>query len=430
MKIPQLRPRHWVAIGLGVSACFALLVIMRQGEVAPRFMAPPEPEFLVSTGTVKAGDVFESILKRSGIPAAQIPQVQSAFGKVFGDLRHIKPDENYDVVFSTTGIFQKFVYRKSPVEWINVAKDSGTFVATKETMDTVWREKRVEGTVTESINQSLIAQGLPAAEVGAIVGDLTDNIMGWRIDFFTEQRKGDTFEILMEQQFPVDSDKPLWRGKPRILAFRYTGSGTRAKENLALRYQEPGSKEIGYYDEKGNATRRAFLRAPFTNAAFRVSSRFNPRRMHPILRTYRPHHGTDYAAARGTPVAAIGSGTVIRAESYKGYGNCVDIRHPNGFVSRYGHLSAINVRRGQSVLQGRLVGRVGSTGLSTGPHLHFEMLVGGKQQDFLRMNFPAASSVKSANMPHFSVVRDELIARMDANKPPKTSTEPVKVAAR
>jgi murein DD-endopeptidase MepM/ murein hydrolase activator NlpD len=307
-------------------------------------------------------------------------------------------------------------------------RDSNTFIANKQLLKTEWRARRVEGTVDVSLNHSLAAQGLTPNEVGALVGDLTDRIMGWRIDFFTEQRKGDTFEILFEQEFPVGSNQPLWHGQPRILAFRYNGSGTRLKENLAFRYQAPGSKEVGFYDEKGSATRRAFLRAPFTNSSFRVSSRFNPKRMHPILRTYRPHHGTDYAASRGTPVSAIGNGTVVRAEWYKGYGNCVDIRHPNGFVSRYGHLSSMAVRRGQSVLQGRMIGRVGSTGLSTGPHLHFEMLVGGVQKDFLRMSFPPASSVPDASMADFTATRDTLLQRLDAGKRP--AGESVKVASR
>jgi len=422
-----LRPRHWVAIGLGLAACLTLSVLFTQGDVAPKFVGPPEPQVKITSGTVRAGDVFALLMQKSGVPPMQIAPVQKALAKLY-DLRRIQPGDVFEIVSSTDGIFQKLIYRTDPINSYRVVRSSqNAFSADLEKTETVWVEKRVSGKVTDSMYRELLKQGYSDAFVGNFVADLADNIFGWRIDFFTEQRPGDTFEALMEQEYPVGGDAPLWNGRGRILAARYTGKATRVKENIAIRFQEPGAKRADYYDEEGKAVRRAFLRAPFTHGAFRVSSGFNPKRFHPILRTYRPHHGTDYAAARGTPVSAIGKGTVVRAEWYKGYGNCVDVRHNSKYVSRYGHLSKIAVRRGESVAQGQYLGRVGSTGLSTGPHLHFEMLVDGTQQNFLRMSFAAASSVSTPNLPEFKRVRDEILSRLDRNKTtPKLSMIPKK----
>ncbi len=411
-----LRPRHWVAIGLGLSACVALSFLFMQGEVAPRFSGPPEPEVIVTTGTVKPGDVFALMLQRSGVPAMQIGSVQKAMSRLY-DLRKIQPGHAYEVIFSTDGVFQKFIYRTDPINAYSVVRSTeNQFTAGHDTTETVWVEKRVSGKITENMYKDLMKQGYDETFVANLVADLGDNIFGWRIDFFTEQRPGDTFEVLMEQEFPVGGDKPLWNGRGRILAARYNGSATKMKENVAVRFIEPGQKRPDYYDENGGAVRRAFLRAPFTHGAFRVSSGFNKHRFHPILRVYRPHHGTDYAAAVGTPVAAIGKGVVVRAEWYKGYGNCVDVRHNSRYTSRYGHLSKIAVRRGQSIAQGQYIGRVGNTGLSTGPHLHFEMLVDGTQRNFLTMSFPAAASVATPHMAEFRQQRDEILARLDSDK--------------
>jgi murein DD-endopeptidase MepM/ murein hydrolase activator NlpD len=276
--------------------------------------------------------------------------------------------------------------------------------------------------------KDLLVMGYDESFVANLVGDLADNIFAWRIDFFTEQRPGDTFDVLMEQEYKVGSETPLWNGRGRILAAKYIGKATKVKENTAIRFQAKNDKRPDYYDIDGKAVRRAFLRAPFTHGAFRISSRFNPKRFHPILRTYRPHHGTDYAAGVGTPVAAIGKGTVVRAEWYKGYGNCVDIRHTNKYISRYGHLSKMAVKRGDSIHQGQYIGKVGSTGLSTGPHLHFEMLVDGVQRNFLTMTFPAASAVSGGEMGEFGRIRDEVLQRLNSRQPDVPSQQPLKLA--
>lgn len=414
----QLRPRHWIALSLGIVAAFALSALLMQGEVTSRLRFNNEPPVLITTGTIQNGDVLAvALTKRGGLDQRYVAKIEQALNRVY-NLRTIQPGHTFEIVTSTDGIFQKFTYHISAIESYVIHRSSDDVYSTEKTeQQTVWMEKRVSGNVTENIYRDLLKQGYDDAFVANLVADLADNIFAWRIDFFTEQRPGDTFDILLEQEYLLGSEKPLWNGRGRILAATYNGKATKVKDNVAIRFQAKSENRPDYYDADGGAVRRAFLRAPFTHGAFRISSRFNPHRFHPILRTYRPHHGTDYAASKGTPVAAIGKGVVVRAERYKGYGNCIDIRHNSKYISRYGHLSKIAVKRGDSVQQGQYIGRVGSTGLSTGPHLHFEMLVDGTQRNFLTMSFPAASSVSQANMPEFTRVRDEMLARLNARPP-------------
>jgi murein DD-endopeptidase MepM/ murein hydrolase activator NlpD len=422
MNFSTLRPRQWVAITLGLASVVALTLLFQQGDFQFRFHGPSAPPVVITTGTVQAGDVFGVMLTRKGLQPKYLGPLQQSFSTKF-KITNIQPGNQFEIVTSTTGVFQKFTYR---------IDDSHAYIVTRSTMDvynciediqqTVWIEKRISVEVTRFLEGDLRKSGYDPSLIDNLTYELGESIFGWRIDFFTEQRKGDKLDVLLEEEYIVGQDHPIKGGKHmRVIVASYTGSGTKNKENVAIRFQIPGAKHADYFDPDGRAMRREFLRAPFTKGVFRVSSGFNPHRFHPILRVYRPHHGTDYAAAIGTPVAAIGKGTVVRAEWFKGYGNCVDVRHSSRYTSRYGHLSKIAVHRGEPVSQGQYLGRVGNTGLSTGPHLHFEMLVDGSQRNFLTMSFPAASAVAKSDMPDFLRVRDEALARLAARPiaPPK-----------
>ncbi len=380
-----------------------------------KFFTPAPPPVIITTGTIKPGDVFSLLLiKQGGLDPKYVSPIQKSFREQMKP-ESILPGKNFEIVTSTDGIFQKFTYIIDPAHAYEVMRSSlNVYVSNALKRETVWMERRITQEVTRFLEADLRAAGHNPTLIDNLTYELGESIFGWRVDFFTEQRKGDKLDVLLEEEYLIGSDTPMRGGKHmRVIAASYTGSGTKYKENVAVRYTAPGAKRHDFFDPDGKAMQRQFLRAPFTKGVFRISSGFNPRRMHPILRTYRPHHGTDYAASVGTPVAAIGNGTVVRAEWYKGYGKCVDIRHNNRYISRYGHLSRIGVRMGQSIAQGQYIGNVGNTGLSTGPHLHFEMLVNGSQQNFLRMSFPAASSVAKADMPDFIRVRDEAMARMN-----------------
>ncbi len=422
---PQRPPWKWIGIGLLCISVLLILSLRNRGGFFS-FSHTEEPLVVISTGTVHAGDELSTILIGKGLKRQMVTNVESAFSKMY-NLRLLKPGHTFEVITSTDGIFKQFLYHTDPINTYAVSLSTeGIFSQNKNQQKTVWMKKFVSGEVTESMYKSLLKQGYDRNFVDNLIVDVADNIFAWRIDFFTEQRPGDKYSVMMEQEFIVGSSTPLWNGRGKVLAASYIGKGTKRKENFAIRYQAPLADRADYYDLEGQAVRKAFLRAPFTQVNFRISSGYSSHRFHPILRVYRPHHGTDYAASIGTPVSSVGKGVVIFAGVKGGYGKCVEIRHNSKYVSRYGHLSRIGVRQGASVSQGGSIGNVGNSGLSTGPHLHFEMIVDGVSRNFLAMEFPAASAVSKANMTDFNAVRDRLIAELNAG--PLASDKPSSTA--
>ncbi len=409
---PTTSQRKFILIAL-IAIALALIFLSLRHLSLPQIHGPSAPSVIITSGVVQANDVFATMLAKHKLDRPTIANIEHSFGLVY-KIPSIQPGHHYEITTSTDLVFEKFVYRIDPIHSYTVTRSSANdYTAVADTLQTVWKEKRVKAQVTRFLEADLHSAGYDPVLIDNLTYELGESIFGWRVDFFTEQRKGDVLDVLMEEEYIVGESQPIKGGKHmRVLIASYTSSGTKIKENIAVRYQAPDAKHPDYFDPDGRAMRREFLRAPFTKGAFRVSSGFNQHRFHPILRIYRPHHGTDYAAAIGTPVAAIGNGTVVRAAWFAGYGNCVDVRHDNRYTSRYGHLSHIAVHRGQSVAQGQYLGNVGNTGLSTGPHLHFEMLVDGQQRNFLSMSFPAASSVSKENMANFSHVRDALLQRL------------------
>jgi murein DD-endopeptidase MepM/ murein hydrolase activator NlpD len=404
-----------VFVGL-VSVLLAYALIKKRSLLS--FKAE-EPPVIISTMTARPNDNLALILKRdAALAMPDIVGIEKALTPVFKE-RFLRAGDNFTVITSTDKIFKKLIYSLSEIHSFEVTRSSMTGYTYAEVKEpTIWAQKHLTAEVQQNLYLDLLKAGYNEIFVANMVNNVADNIFAWRIDFLTEQRPGDRLEVLYEQEQMSKSGKLLNRGDNiRVLAAAYYGKGTKQKENYAYRYLIPGDKRPDYYDGDGNAVRKAFLRAPFRlGDSFRVSSRFSNRRFHPILRTYRPHHGTDYAAPYGTPASSIGKGKVIYSGWKSGFGNTVEVRHSSKYVSRYGHLSAMLVKVGQTVEQGQRVGRVGSTGLSTGPHLHFEMLDDGRQTDFLRMTFPSTSAVDKKYMDEFKQIRDDLIARMNSGE--------------
>lgn len=268
----------------------------------------------------------------------------------------------------------------------------------------------VAGSITSSLYQAMQAASrgtLPASASQQLTWTLAD-VFEYRVDMSKDLQVGDRFRVLAERAV---SPTGIAR-TGRLLAATLTLSGV---EHEAIRFERGGRAE--YYDATGKSLRAAFLRAPLEFR--RISSKFGLRR-HPILGDLRKHKGVDYAASSGTPVRAIGDGVVQRAGWGGGYGNVLEIRHPNGYVTRYGHLRgfARGVSRGTRVTIGQKVAFVGTTGLSTAPHLHFEVLVGGVHRDprvALRdkTGLPILASQRDAFLSH----RDQLIAAMERRSP-------------
>jgi murein DD-endopeptidase MepM/ murein hydrolase activator NlpD len=229
------------------------------------------------------------------------------------------------------------------------------------------------------------------------------NIFGWDIDFALDIREGDTFKVIYEEQF-LDGEKI---GDGAILAAEFINQG---KQIRAVRFvSDDGFAH--YYTPEGESMRKTFLRSPvdFT----RISSNFNPNRLHPIYKTVRPHNGIDYAASTGTPVFSSGDGKVIASSYNAANGNYVFIQHGQKYVTKYLHLNKKSVKVGQTVRQGQVIGTVGSTGSATGPHLHYEFLVNGVHMNPRTVDLPNGEPIDANQLAEFKAATSIVLAMLD-----------------
>ncbi len=267
----------------------------------------------------------------------------------------------------------------------------------------------VTGDVTSNLYSAALggdADRLSVREKGDLAY-LLSRVYEWRVDFYRDVRPGDAFRVAMEREVRPDGSVRV----TRVLAAEYRNAD---RILPAYRFQPSDELRADYYDIEGEALRGAFLRAPLDYA--RVTSRFTERRYHPVLRRYRAHRGVDYGAPSGTPIRVTGDGTVARAGWWGDYGLMVEVRHAAGIRTRYAHLSSIaeKLRPGRRVTQGQTIGRVGSTGLSTAPHLHYEFLLAGRQTDPTRVDLPLERPISDADTERFDRARaagNRLLAR-------------------
>lgn len=267
-------------------------------------------------------------------------------------------------------------------------------------------ERRVETRVVEGrLARSLYGALEGAGGPGTLAYAMAD-VLQWDLDFTRDLRTGDRFQVLFEE---------VWRdgqrhGLGEILALRYVNAGRTIE---AYRFGPDG----GYYDGEGRPLRKMFLRSPMRYT--RVTSRFSHRRFHPVLKTYRPHYGVDYGAPTGTPVRVTASGVVTFAGRNGGAGNMVKVRHPNGYLSAYLHLSRFGrgVRSGARLSQGDVIGYVGSTGLSTGPHLDYRVQKNGRWIDPLSIESVPAEPIAEEQRPGFEAYRDAARGALDLGLP-------------
>jgi len=267
----------------------------------------------------------------------------------------------------------------------------------------VMRSAYVHGVINSSLSQSAARAGLSHS----MTMDMA-SVFGYDIDFAQDIRQGDEFDVIYEQK--VANGKVVGTGN--ILSARFTNRG---KTYTAVRYTNKQGNS-SYYTADGNSMRKAFIRTPVDFA--RISSRFSMGRKHPILNKIRAHKGVDYAAPRGTPIKAAGDGKVLLAGRRGGYGNTVIIQHGNTYRTLYGHMQgfAKGVQTGGTVKQGQVIGYIGTTGLSTGPHLHYEFQVNGVHVDPLGQKLPMADPIAKAERARFMQQSQPLMARMDQER--------------
>lgn len=274
----------------------------------------------------------------------------------------------------------------------------GTWRGLKEEVPIVSTEALVTGTIEFSLWGALTEQG----ESVSLVTQLVD-IFSWDIDFYSEIHKGDSFKVLVEKQYAGDD----FVGYGDVLGAEFSAAG----ETYRAFFRD-AEERAGYFDESGSSMEKMLLKSPLKYAA-NITSRYGPRR-HPVLGYTRMHKGVDYGVPTGTPIWSVGEGKVLRAGLNGGYGKFIEIRHANGWMSRYAHLSRIQVKRGQRVKQKDIIGAVGSTGMSTGPHLHYELLRDGKHVNPLRQKFKRGKPLQGEALERYLETVRRVSSRLDA----------------
>lgn len=340
-------------------------------DIPSEKLAPPTPAIETLSATqgwrwketeVRSGDNLSLIFKRMGVSATVLHYVMQSGSKA-EDLQKLKPGQIFRFAFDDNNTLMALQFSPSQLETYEVLRQDGNDYEISHNIRQpeirlIYKQGAISGSLSIDAQKADIPQG--------IIMNFA-NIFGGVIDFIFEPRKGDTFDVLYEEHF-LDGKKI---GTGNILVASYTNS---SETQRAFRYEFEDGRS-SYFNEKGISMRKPFLRAPLD--VFRISSGFNLRRKHPIHKKIKAHRGTDYAAPTGTPVFAAGDGRVLRSGFSRANGNYVFIKHGEQYITKYLHLHKRYVRTGQRVKQRETIGSVGSTGYSTGPHLHYEFLVNG-----------------------------------------------------
>ncbi|MCT4588861.1 MAG: peptidoglycan DD-metalloendopeptidase family protein [Carboxylicivirga sp.] len=369
----------------------------------------PEPElmyglpvdsFRIEENTVKRNQFLADIFLKAGVDYPTINTIVEKTKPVF-DVRKIKVGNRYTLFYSNDSLKQlsHFVYAIDNTDYMVVSL-SDSIQAYRDVKETQSELKTSTGVITSSLWMCMKEH-----DVNPMLAIELSEIFAWTVDFFGIE-KGDNFKVYYEELY-VDSIS-IGIGKVHSAVFHHRG-----RDYYAFNYEEDSVAH--FFDEEGQSLRKAFLKAPLKFS--RISSRFSHSRLHPVLKIRRPHHGIDYAAPTGTPVYALGDGRVIaRAYQKRGGGNYIKIKHNSVYTTVYMHLHgfAKGITKGSHVKQGQLIGYVGSTGLSTGPHLDFRVFKNGKPIDPLKVDAPPVNPVKEENMANFKGFIEPLKKQLDA----------------
>ena len=367
---------------------------------------PAEPELLFGI-PVDSFEVVESKIKRNenlseillpyNVSFASIAELVKNSREVF-DVRRMAANKNITLFCDkdSARTARYLVYEPSLTEYVvfNLRDTLGAKLHKKEV--TV-EEKTIYGTINSSLAESVSEAGGSAALTSLLV-----DVYAWQIDFFRIQ-KGDWYKVIYEEK-SVEGESV---GVGRILAVQFGHDG----HEFQAFYFDQGNG-IDYFDEEGNSLRKAFLKAPLNFT--RISSRYSPRRFHPVQKRWKAHLGTDYAAPKGTPIRTVGDGVIVEAGYNGGNGNYVKVRHNGTYTTQYLHMSRIakGIKSGTRVSQGQTIGYVGSTGLATGPHLCFRFWKNGKQVDALKVELPPSEPIDQTNLEAFKEVKAQYAQKL------------------
>lgn len=387
--------------GRAIVAVFAVLSLVGLYRFVSARQAPPEhalrPAVTESLreirDVVKPGETMSDIFNRHGLGIQELFSLREASADIHR-LKDIVAGQPYRIRLDSDNNVVSLSYQIDDAAMLRITRGSAGFRAERIEIPYETKIGELGGTIENNLYEAL-GNTADSAQLAYSLAD----IFSWDIDFTTDLRKGDTFKVVVEEEWLGGKFKRYGN----ILAAEFTSGGTTYR---AFRFRDPGGR-AGYFDEQGRSVARAFLKAPLSYR--RISSGFSYSRLHPILKIRRPHLGIDYVAPRGTPVSALGDG-VVRFAAYKGpNGNLVIIRHPNGYTTYYGHLKRIRkgVRRGVRVAQGDVIGYVGATGMATGPHLDFRIRKGRRFINPLRVDVPRGKTIPKSLRADYERLRDE-----------------------
>jgi murein DD-endopeptidase MepM/ murein hydrolase activator NlpD len=366
----------------------------RQAQLASQQAARHRAETILPTeNRVPAGQNFAAALQKFGLSADDAASASAAAQRAF-NLRQVRAGNTITVNRSVDGELREIDYKIDSDRVLKIAPSDTGFVAEVREIPSKVEVTAVNGVIEDSLFRA-VEQAGENAELAMHLAQ----IFGYDLDFYTDPRKGDTFRVLLEKKKYA---RGQFAGYGKIFAAEYDNGN---KKYQALLFHDEFGR-AAYYTADGKSLQKMFLRSPLKFGA-PVTSHFSNARFHPILKTVRPHMGTDYGAPVGTPVQTIGSGRVVYAGAKAGEGNMVQISHPSGYETMYLHLSRMFVRSGEHVEIGKTIGLVGSTGLSTGPHLDFRILQRGQYKNFERLGLPPSDPVSKKNLPEFSALREK-----------------------
>jgi murein DD-endopeptidase MepM/ murein hydrolase activator NlpD len=349
---------------------------------------------------LRRGDTLQGALIKHGLTPASADELANQL-QPFSHPRKMRAGDTFRLLLDHHNGIQGLEYSADGAIVRVMSTDKG-WVATREEVPFVRGSKVIRGNIRGSLFEDGVDAGLSPPEIHKLV-----NLFEYDIDFYSDLRPGDDFSVIFEEKQYANGQ----REKGELLAAEIHAAGS----PYQIFYYQGRKQKGSYYDNRGQALMKAFLRAPLNYR--RISSPFRIDRRHPIFRTVRPHQAIDYAAPTGTPVVAVGDGQVTFSGTRGGYGRMVEIRHDDGYVSRYAHFSKIpqGIRVGRPVNRGEVVGYVGQTGHATGPHLHFEMLKKGRKINFLDLKLASADRLTGSELREFLAMRDRKLALLQGS---------------
>ncbi len=416
------RPIQWLGLFIIFIFPFTFLYLLPENstewkEDADAFSIPTEPDiyfgfpkdsFFIHEATIKPNEFLSGILLNHNVSYATIADLEQETRDTYS-VRRLRSGRDYAVLNrDTSTAADYFIYKPGPFSYVVYSLDPDSLYAEvhRHPIDTVVRTGA--GHIDHSLWVAMQNGGMNPALISKM-----EDALAWTVDFYHIQ-KGDQFKLLYEE-LKIDGEAV---GIGRLLGANYID---RSGDNYAIYFENKNYS--GFYDLDGLPMKRAFLRAPVRYS--RISSRYNPRRMHPVLQRIRPHLGTDYAAPHGTEIFTVADGVVTEVAYTSGNGNYVKIRHDHVYETQYLHMSrfAEGIRPGVRVTQGQVIGYVGSTGMATGPHVCFRFWKNGRQVDHLRLNLPPPEPMSDEDLPYYFAHRDSMLPIIDSIRLPDEKPE-------